>query len=103
MLDGFDDWQRDFVACAMAVREGWAVMGYSMYLKRYVNTIIDGHSDHLLLGLFPIIAVDMQTHAYFRDYMADRTSYVVAMMRELNWNVIEERVERAEKIAEALK
>lgn len=99
----FDDWQRDFVACSMAAREGWAVMGYSMYLKRYVNTIVDGHSDNVLLGLFPIIVIDVWSHAYFRDYMTDKTSYVVAMMRELNWNVIEERVERAEKIAEALK
>jgi Fe-Mn family superoxide dismutase len=99
----FDDWQRDFVACAMAAREGWAITGYSMHLKRYVTTIVDGHSENALLGVFPIIVVDAWSHAYFRDYLSDRTSYIVAMLRELNWNVIEERVEKAEKIAEALK
>jgi superoxide dismutase len=35
--------------------------------------------------------------------LSDRSSYVIAQMREINWNVVEERIERAEKIAEALK
>jgi len=99
----FDDWQRDFVACAMSAREGWAVMGYSMFLKRYVNTIVDAHSENALLGVYPIIVIDMWSHAFYRDYLTDRTSYVVSQMRELNWQVIEERFERAEKIGEALK
>lgn len=99
----FDDWQRDFVACCMSAREGWAVMGYSMQLRRYINTLIDGHSEGTMLGLYPIVVLDVWSHAYYRDYLTDRSSYVMAQMQELNWQVIEERMARAEKIAEALK
>lgn len=99
----FDDWQQDFIACAMAAQEGWVAMGYSTFLRRYVNTVIDGHDGHVMLGLYPVLVIDVWSHAYFRDYMTDRQSYVVAQMREINWQVVEERMAKAEKIAEALK
>ena len=99
----FKDWQRDFMACALSTREGWAVMGYSTYLKRYINTMIDEHSGGVTLGLYPIIVIDMWSHAYYRDYLTDKQSFLVSQMRELNWDTIEERFVKAEKIAEALK
>src|SRR5574343_497102 len=33
----FDDWQRDFVACAQSAGNGWAILGYHMFLKKYMN------------------------------------------------------------------
>lgn len=99
----FDDWQRDFMACALASGEGWAVCGYSMFLKRYVNTLVSHHSGDVMLGLFPVIVVDMWSHAYYRDYVDDKQSYLINRMRELNWTVIEERFGKAERIAEATK
>lgn len=99
----FEDWQKDFTACALSSREGWAVTGYNTFLKRYVNTIIDGHSNNVMVGLIPIIVVDMWSHSYYRDYLDDKESYLISKMRELNWEVIEERILKAEKIHEALK
>lgn len=99
----FEAWQADFIAAASAVRDGWVVCGYSMFLKRFVNTFVDGNSNSAMLGLFPIIVVDAHEHAYYRDYLNDKKSYIVAMMRELNWDVIESRFLRAEAIGEALK
>lgn len=99
----FDDWQHDFMACALAAGNGWAVCGYNMLLKRYVNTMVSNHSQDVPLGLYPLIVVDMHEHAYTRDYLTDKKSYLVAMMRELNWNIIEERFLRAEAINEVLK
>lgn len=99
----FDDWQKDFVACGLAAGEGWAVCGYNIFLKKYVNTVVKGHSDSVMLGLYPIVVVDLWSHAYFRDYLNDKKSYLVSQMREINWNVVEQRVTRAESIAEVLK
>lgn len=99
----FDDFQRDFMACAMSAGSGWAICGYNMFLKNYVNTTVSNHSQDVMLGLYPIIVLDMHEHAYFRDYLTDKKSYVVAMMRELNWQVIEERVKKAKSIELALK
>lgn len=102
-FDTFDDWQRDFVACALTAGEGWVVCGYNMFLKRYVNTVISHNSADVMLGLYPVIVIDVWAHAYFRDYLEDKRSYIVSQLRELNWNVIEERFQKAEAMAEALK
>lgn len=99
----FDDWQTDFVACAMSVDDGWAVCGYNMFLKRYVNTVIKGYDDDVMVGLYPLIVVDMHEHSYFRDYATDAQSYLIAQMREFNWNVINDRFKKAEAIHEVLK
>ncbi len=99
----FEDWQRDFMACALGSQGGWAVTGYHMFLRRYVNAMIDGHSGHCMLGFYPIIVVDMWEHAYFRDYLTDKKSYLISQMREFNWKVIEERVKKAESMAQVLK
>lgn len=93
----FERWQFDFRACAMSSREGWAVTYYEPYRNCYLNCVIDGHDTNIPLGGIPIIVLDMWSHSYYRDYVDDKKSYVNAMMRELNWNVIEARMVVAEK------
>lgn len=99
----FDNWQYDFVANAMTPTNGWAVCAYSTFLQRYINFFVHNHDGYIPLGCYPVIVVDVWEHAYFRDYLTDRKAYVYAMMKELQWDVIEERFKRAEKIAEALR
>jgi Fe-Mn family superoxide dismutase len=98
----FDNWQEDFIACSLSARNGWAVTLYSTQLKRYVNTVIDLHSQNVMIGMQPLIVIDCWEHSYYRDYLKDRKTYVFAMMKELNWNVIEERFKQAEKIHKIL-
>lgn len=99
----FEDWQRDFIACAMSCGEGWAVCGYNIFLQKYVNTFVSHHSNDVMVGLYPLIVIDMWSHSYYRDYMTDKKSYLVAMMRELNWEIVEDRFKTAEAIAKAVK
>ena len=99
----FEDWQRDFMACALSSRAGWAVCGYHMFLRKYVNVMIDEHSGNVPVGFYPLIVVDMWEHAYYRDYLTDKKSYLIAQMREFNWNVIEERIKKTEAIAQVVK
>ena len=99
----FEDWQKDFMACALSSGEGWAVCGYHMFLKRFINMIVSNHSNDVLVGLYPVIVVDMWSHAYYKDYMTDKKSYLVSQMREFNWRVIEERMQRVEAISGALR
>lgn len=99
----FEDWQRDFMACAQSAGNGWAVCGYHLFLRRYVNFMVSNHSGDVPVGVFPLIVVDMWEHSYTRDYADDKKSYLIAMMRELNWTVIEDRFRRAEGLAEVVK
>jgi Fe-Mn family superoxide dismutase len=95
----FDDWQKDFIACCSASRDGYAVTGYSVFLKRYMNFVIDEESKNVGIGVVPLIVMDMNVGAYFRDYLDDKKTYVLAMMKEFNWEQIEKRFTRAEKVA----
>ena len=95
----FDDWQKDFIACALSSRNGWAMTVYNGFLDRYINVCIDLHSLNVPVNCYPVIVLDMWEHSYFRDYLTDKQKYVFAMMKEFNWEVIEKRFERAEKLS----
>ena len=95
----FDEWQKDFIACGLSSRDGYAVTAYNSYLGRYMNVVIDGESENVPVGCFPVICLDVSEGAYFKDYLDDRKTYVVAMMKELNWEKIEERMKKSEKVA----
>jgi Fe-Mn family superoxide dismutase len=99
----FEEWQKDFLSTGITSREGWVICGYNVFLKRFVNTVIDLHSTNVMVGIIPIICIDMWSHSYFKDYLKDKKSYLIAMMREINWNIVEDRVEKIVKIEEVLK
>lgn len=98
----FDAWQLNLIACAKSARSGWVVTGYHMFLRRYVNVVIDGDDLSVPIGIYPVVVIDMNEHARI-DYLNDIDTYVTGQMRELNWQVIENRFIRGERIAEALK
>jgi len=99
---GFDAWQKDFIACAMSSRDGYAVTGYSTFLKRYMNIVVDTESLNVPIGFLPVISLDVAEGAYYRDYLDDRRSYVIKMMKEFDWEVIEKRIKRIEKSLKTL-
>jgi Fe-Mn family superoxide dismutase len=99
----FDAWQRDFIACALTARNGWVVTVYNFFLKRYMNVVVDLHSSGVPFSAVPVIVFDCWEHSYYRDYLKDRRSYVFAMMKELKWTTIEDRIRRVERMVEASK
>ena len=97
----FDAWQQDFIACGMSARSGNVVTAYNMMLRRYMNLVVD-EGGAVPVGTFPVIVLDVSEGAHYRDYLGDRKTYIVAMMKELNWDVIEDRVKKSERIAKVL-
>jgi len=99
----FDAWQRDFIACALSSRNGWVVTVYNVFLKRYMNVVVDLHNSGIPFSSIPIVVIDCWEHSYYRDYLKDRRSYVFTMMKELKWSTIEERIRKVERMIEASK
>ena len=97
----FDAWQKDFIACALSSRNGWAVTVYNFFLNRYMNVVVDLHSKHVPFASYPVIVLDCWEHAYFRDYLGDKKSYTFAMMKELRWSRVEERIKKVESMSKA--
>jgi len=95
----FDEWQKDFIACGMSARSGYVVTGYNTFLNRYMNYVIDEESKNVPVGMHPVIVLDTSEGAYYRDYLDDRKTYIIAMMKELDWDHINGRFKRCERMA----
>ena len=95
----FDAWQKDFIACAKSSRDGYAVTAYSLYLKRYINLVVDTADRGVPFSAIPVIVLDVSEGCYYRDYVDNIEGYIKNMMREFNWNVIEKRFKKCDKIA----
>lgn len=99
----FDAWQKDFIACALSSRNGWAITYLNLYTQSYMNCFIDMHSKDVPAGMIPVIVMDMWQHSYYKDYLKDAKTYLIAMMKELRWPVIEKRFEKSDKIIQIMK
>jgi Fe-Mn family superoxide dismutase len=99
----FEDWQKDFMACAFSTRCGWVITYLNMYTQSYMNCFVDLHDKSIPVGMYPIVVVDMWQHSYYKDYLKDSSTYLKAMMKQLNWNIIEKRIEKADKIINVLR
>jgi len=99
----FDEWQKDFMACAAASQCGWAITYLNMYTQTLMNAVVDLHSNNMPAGSYPIIVLDAWQHSYYRDYLKDVDTYTRAMMKTLKWSTIEKRIAKADKIIQVLR
>ena len=93
----FDDWQKDFLACALNSRSGFAVTGYSRLLKRYMNICIDEDMSGIPPDFTAIVTICVFDKFYTRDYLDKKESYIRAMMKEIRWDLVETRIKAIEK------
>ena len=47
----FDDWQKDFIACAQSSRCGWAITYLNFYTQSYMNCFVDLHTKDFPAGM----------------------------------------------------
>jgi len=99
----FDEWQKDFIACALSSRSGWVVTVYNGFLNRYINCTVDSNDISIPINSYPVLVLSMHPESYVRDYLEDKKAYVYAMMQELNWGVIEDRFKKSDRISKVLR
>jgi len=89
----YDLWEKDFKATGLAAR-GWVWLAYDNDRGTLFNYLGDAQNTFPVWNAVPILALDTYEHAYFLDYAVDRKSYIEAFMRNLDWNVVEQRFAR---------
>lgn len=99
----FDEWQKDFLACCMSSQNGWAITYLNFYTQTYMNAMIDDHTSNMPIGGYPVVVMDTWQHSYYRDYLKDVDTYSKAMMKQFRWDVIEERIKKADKILQVIR
>lgn len=86
----FELWLNRFKSIALTRGIGWAILYYDRETKRLLNAWVDEHHLGQLVGLSPILVLDMWEHAYFIDYTpAEKKKYIESFFANLNWANVE--------------
>ena len=97
----FENWERRFFEIGKMRGTGWVIMSYDAHIKRLQNFWISDHEIGNVAGFSPILVMDVWEHAYVLDYGsssaadAGRSSYLKAYARNINWDVVSERLDYA--------
>ena len=90
----FDAWLADFKASGLAAR-GWVWLAYDHDFQTLTTVVGDAQNTFPLWNATPILALDVYEHAYWIDYGRARAKYIEAFFNNLDWNVVEQNLERA--------
>lgn len=86
-------WQEDFLACGMSSR-GWVILAQNPADGKLHNYIADVHDVGGVWGAKPLLVLDMYEHSYFIDYGTKKKDYINAFIKNINWEIAENRFSR---------
>lgn len=86
-------WQDRYSTIAKTRGVGWAMLYIDREANQLVQTWVDEQHQGQLGDVDIILALDMWEHSYMRDYLpSDKGSYIDAFFKNLNWEVVANRV-----------
>ncbi len=91
----YDNWEADFKATGAMRGIGWAVMYQDPATGRLLNFWINEHDAGHPAGAAPILVMDVFEHAFMIDYGLKRADYIGAFFSNVNWPVVQERLQKA--------
>lgn len=71
---------------------GWAMTAYNMRDHRIHNYGLDLHNQWVPVNVIPILVLDVYEHAYFMDFGTKRGAYLDAFLRNVRWDVVNDRL-----------
>ncbi|MBI2266534.1 MAG: superoxide dismutase [Armatimonadetes bacterium] len=96
----YDKWLMDLKACGLAAR-GWVWLTFDHDDGKLCNCVGDSQNTYPIWNCTPILALDTYEHAYFIDFGTNRAEYIEVFLRNLDWNVVSDRLSRAEAMYKA--
>jgi Fe-Mn family superoxide dismutase len=93
-----DAWEKEFhrMGAGLGGGSGWVVLGYNLH-----NGLLENYWqwDHLHApsATLPLLVMDMYEHSYQMDYGAAAATYVDAFFRNIHWETVSVRLDRALK------
>ena len=96
----FGRWEELFRSTGMGLAggSGWAILTYD-FQRHDVCTFWSGNHTQACAFGQPLLVLDMYEHSYALDYGAAAAKYVDAFFQNVNWEEVDRRLERAEKVA----
>jgi Fe-Mn family superoxide dismutase len=89
----YDAWEKDFRTTGMMRGIGWVILYQDNVTGGLFNQWINEHEVGHLAGCRPILVMDVFEHAFITDYGLKRADYIAAFFKNINWKVVEGRVQ----------
>ncbi len=97
LIDNFgslETWEKDFKATGSMRGIGWCALYQDTADSRLVNFWINEHDVSHPAGCNPLLIMDVFEHAFMIDYGLKRADYIEAFMKNINWSIVENRLEQ---------
>ena len=87
----FDAWLLDFKTLAKTRGIGWAILYYDKTTNSLLNSWVDEQHLGHLVGLTPILTLDMWEHSFVADYQpSGKPQYIDDYCAQINWSFVEQ-------------
>ncbi len=93
----YEQFVADLKATAIASR-GWVALVLDLNQKRLLNVLGDTPVDLAIWNWQPILVIEVSERTIGADFNRDRTLYIDAVLKNLDWNVVESNLEGAMSI-----
>ena len=88
-----ESWESDAKACGLSAR-GWVVVVFDLESGTLHNIVCDVHNQGGIWNAVALLVLDVYEHAYFIDYATGRKAYLEHFTKHVDWNEVNERIER---------
>ncbi len=94
-----DTWEKEFkrMGAGLGGGSGWVVLGFNLHTGLLENYWQWDHA-HAPTATLPILVMDMYEHSYQLDFGAEAAAYIDAFMRNIHWQTVATRLEKAMKM-----
>jgi len=96
------NWELDLFACGNTATNGWVLLTYDPHDRMLHHNQVWEHSDKVMIGQIPVLALDAWEHAFMIDFGTDKLSYMKAFLKNLNWKAVNQRFEAAKAEVSAI-
>ena len=88
-----DSYKQDFIDCGGCAR-GWVITALMLDDYSVHNFVLEEHNQHVPVLALPLIVLDVYEHAYMIDFGIKRDPYLEVFWKNINWNVVEKRIQK---------
>ena len=95
----FETWLAEFkkIAQSLSGGSGWVVLAFNTHFRKMENHGLSDHLQHPPASI-PLLVLDMFEHSYQMDYGAAAAKYIDAFFSNVNWSVVQKRLERLKSL-----
>jgi len=100
----FGRWEEEFRATGVSLGggSGWVVLDLNLH-NGSIRTYWSGNHTQALASAVPLLVMDMYEHAYQMDFGAAAARYIDTFFKNIQWEEVERRYERAQRAISALR